>query len=92
LRPQDGNFVIFQLEHEIGREPSKVSHHLFIEPSSRDAVKHGEVGIEHDALATQNNDAAGNRLDRDQSCFLLLVDDRRPDSVHRGITTERKKG
>ena len=86
------NLLICQLEHEIGREPSEVSHHLFIEPFSRDAVKRGEVCIEHHTLAAQDNDAAGNRLDRDQSCFLLLVDDRRPDSVHRGITTERKKG
>ena len=74
MRPQDGNLLICQLEREIGREPFEVSPHLFIEPLSRDAVKRSEAGIEHDALAAQDNDAAGNRLDRDQSCLVLLVD------------------
>ena len=92
MRPQDGNLLIRQLEHEIGREPFEVPPYLFIEALSRDAVKRSEVRIEHDALATQDSNAAGNRLDRDQSCFVLLVDSRRPRSVHKGITAEGKKG
>ena len=92
MRPQDGNLLICQLEHEIGREPFGVPPHLFIEPLSRDAVKRSEVRIEQDALAAQHNDSAGNRLDRDQRCLVLLVDGRRPRSVHKGITTEGKKG
>jgi hypothetical protein len=73
LRLQDGNLLICQLEHEIGREPFEVPPNLFIEPLSRDAVERSEVRIEHDALATQDNDAAGNGLDRDQRRLVLVV-------------------
>ena len=74
---------------------SRYPPNLFIEPFGRDAVKRGEVRIEHDALATQDNDPAGNRLDRDQSRFVLLVMPRhrsQPSEYTRVTTADGEKG
>jgi hypothetical protein len=75
LRLQDGNLLICQLEHEIGREPFEVSPRLFVEPPSRDAVKRSEIRIEHGALTAQDTMrlAIASIAIRAVLFFLLMV-------------------
>jgi hypothetical protein len=49
-------------EHEIRGEPRGVALDLLVQALGRDAIERGELGIEDDPLATQEEDRAGDAL------------------------------
>jgi len=67
-------FLRGELKDEILGEALGVAAHLLVKSSCLDAIERGEVGVEHDALAAQDEDAAGDGLDRNQCCVLLADD------------------
>jgi hypothetical protein len=72
MRPvQRLHFGAVEPEQEVLREPLGVALHLFVQASGRDPVERGELGIEDDALAAQQQDRAGDVLDADERRALL---------------------
>jgi hypothetical protein len=64
LRPQSGVLRGGELEHEIGGEPVEVTPDLLVETLGGDAVEAGEFGIQEHALAAQDEDGAGDVMNR----------------------------
>jgi hypothetical protein len=56
-----------ELEHEIRGEAVEVAPDLLVEALGGDAVEGGELGIQEHALAAQDEDGAGDVLDRHES-------------------------
>lgn len=57
MRPQSGVLFCRQPKHEIRREALRIASHLLIEPLGRHIIELGEVGIDHDLLATDEQNA-----------------------------------
>lgn len=57
-------------KHEIGWKATLVALYLFVQPFGAHAIEPGEIGIEHDAVATHEEDARGDLLDGNNGSFL----------------------
>jgi flagellar hook-length control protein FliK len=54
------------LQHEIVREALAVALDLLIQAFGRHAIELGQIGVDDDALSTDNQDAAGDVLGGNQ--------------------------
>jgi len=73
LRPQDCNLLIHQPKHEVGGKPLQVPPHLFVQPFGGDAVERREILVEQHLLATDDEDATGDPLGRDERRALAAA-------------------
>src|SRR4051812_44574336 len=63
MRPVQGVGLLGgEAEHEVFRKARGVALDLFIQPLGGDAVERGQVGIEDDALAVQNEYCPGDSI------------------------------
>ncbi len=67
MRPQSGGLRGGELKHEIRGEAVEVAPDLLVEALGGDAVKAGELGIQEHALAAQDEDGAGDVMNRHES-------------------------
>lgn len=51
------NFLISQLKHEVERKSLDVATYLLVESACGDAVESSQVGIEHNFVTTNEQDA-----------------------------------
>jgi hypothetical protein len=63
LRSQTLNFLIRQLKHEVDWEAISVPTYLLIESARADAIKLGEVGVEHHLLPAHEPNARHDLFD-----------------------------
>jgi len=64
LRPQSGELLSGELKHEVWRKSPAVAANLLVEALGAYAIKRGELGVENDAMAAQDEDGAGDDLGR----------------------------
>jgi len=64
LRSQTFNLLICHLKHEVAWKTIPVPTHLLVEAARANAIKLGEIGIEHDFLATNDQDARSDVFHR----------------------------
>jgi hypothetical protein len=63
-------FFATRPKHEIGGETFLVAVDLLVQPLDSDAIKFGEVAVEDDPLAAEDQDS---RFDREASCGGALA-------------------
>jgi hypothetical protein len=66
LESQVFRFVGRELEHEIEREPVEVAFHRFVQIAGADAVKGGEVSIQHHLFRADQENGTLNSFDWNQ--------------------------
>ena len=64
MRPQSGGLGGGELEHEIRGEAVEVAPDLLVEALGGNTVEGGEFGIQEHALAAQDEDGAGDVMNR----------------------------
>ena len=64
MRPQSGNLVEREPEHEIRRKASTVTADLFVEPLGRHAIQLGKGFVEQNPTAAQKDDRVRYSEDR----------------------------
>lgn len=62
MQPQAGKLFLIQLKHEVLREALAIAIDLLIKTFGCFAVKSGQVGIEHHALAANQQNASRKKL------------------------------
>ena len=72
MEPQSVPLFRGQLEHEVVGEPILIAGNGLVEVLGFNAVKAGQVGIEHDALPADHIDLRGDAFNRNDALGLRL--------------------